>query len=185
MTADWSWQESIGRCALPSPLTFWYLKNKRTSEINWKNNQSRLVTVRTKEDLWRIYDYLELASNLSFGCDYSVFRKDSSPDWEDVSNANGGRLMFSVNESQMDDCWRSLLKFLVEEDLPQVNGVVVSKRKKRNRFAVWMTPTAEMEEISHVEKLVKKYVTYEISFEFVRHAFKRILEEDEASETSI
>merc|ERR1719228_409821 len=49
---------------LPTLLTFWYLKNENTSEVNWKQNQVAVVTVKCKEDFWFIHDYLKGASML-------------------------------------------------------------------------------------------------------------------------
>ena len=84
------------RSLLKYPLTYWYLKNEDKSYESWKFNQVKLVTVKTNEDLWKIYDYLELASKLNIGSDYSVFRHGILPDWEDSNNVDGGRWAFKV-----------------------------------------------------------------------------------------
>ena len=60
---------------LPRPLTFWYLKNENTREWNWKQNQVPLVTVKTEEDFWHIHNYMEQASKLDDGCDFSIFKQ--------------------------------------------------------------------------------------------------------------
>ena len=91
------------RSLLKYPLTYWYLKNKDKSYESWKFNQVKLVTVKTNEDLWKIYDYLELASKLKIGSDYSVFRHGILPDWEDSNNVDGGRWVIRVGDGSLDN----------------------------------------------------------------------------------
>jgi hypothetical protein len=116
---------------LPRPLTFWYLKNENTREWNWKQNQVPFITVKIEEDFWHIHNYLELASKLDDGCDYSVFKQGIFPDWEDRENMVGGRwILHAWNEEVLDNWWQKLVTVMVEEETSLVNGVVVSKRKK-------------------------------------------------------
>ena len=57
------------RSLLKCPLTYWFLKNEDKSYDSWKFNQVKLVMVKTNEDLWKIYNYLELASKLKRLCE--------------------------------------------------------------------------------------------------------------------
>jgi len=139
---------------LPTLLTFWYLKNDNTSEVNWKQNQVAVVTVKCKEDFWYIHDYLKGASMLEVGCDYSVFRQGISPDWEHEDNREGGRWILSVDKESLDNLWQRLIAVMVEEDMMLVTGVVVSRRKYGDKMAVWMRDAKE-EEVMMVGRIVK------------------------------
>merc|ERR1719369_1612909 len=141
---------------LPTLLTFWHLKNDNTSELNWKQNQVAVVTVKGKEDFWFIHDYLKGASMLDVGCDYSVFRQGISPDWEHEDNMEGGRWILSLdkNKESLDNLWQRLIAVMVEEDMMLVNGVVVSRRKYGDKMAVWMRSVKE-EEVMMVGRIVK------------------------------
>merc|ERR1719369_1636285 len=141
---------------LPTLLTFWHLKNDNTSELNWKQNQVAVVTVKCKEDFWFIHDYLKGASMLEVGCDYSIFRQGISPDWEHKDNMEGGRWILSVdkNTESLDNLWQRLITLMVEEDLMLVNGMVVSRRKYGDKMAVWMRNVKD-EEVIMVCNIVK------------------------------
>lgn len=41
---------------------------------------------------------------LSIGCDYSVFKSDIKPMWEDRANKDGGRWLIKDNKS-LDQYW--------------------------------------------------------------------------------
>ena len=155
---------------LPRPLTFWYLKNENTREWNWKQNLVPLVTVKTEEDFWHIHNYLELASKLNDGCDYSVFKQGIFPDWEDRENMEGGRwILHAGKEEVLDNWWQKLLTVMVEEDTNLVNGVVVSKRKKGDKMAAWLSSAGQSEEVMRVGRIVKDKLRVVDRFHFIVH----------------
>ena len=56
---------------------------------------------------------VKLASRLSAGHTYSVFKKGVVPDWEDKANVQGGRWMIYFDKNQrrgmLDDRWMEAL----------------------------------------------------------------------------
>jgi len=153
---------------LSIPLTFWYLKNENTQEWNWKHNQAPVVTVKSSEQFWSIYNYIELPSKLDDGCDYSVFKKGVSPDWEHRDNIKGGRWILAVKKGEsVDEMWQKLITLMLVEDmLVSVNGVVVSKRKsKGDRLAVWLRDDKD-DEVMKVGSFVKNMFKVEDRFQF-------------------
>ena len=138
---------------LTPPLTYWYQSNeaRRLYNDDWHQRQSPLVTVHTVEYLWHIHEYLKLVSQLEDGCDYSVFKYGIFPDWDHRENREGGRLIVKIGkERNIDQCWESILVFLVEENDMLVNGVVVSKRKKENKLVVWLHDVSQVEGVKRV-----------------------------------
>ena len=154
---------------LKRPLTFWYLKNENTREWNWKLNQVPLVTVKTQEDYWLIHNYLEVASKLDDGCDYSVFKQGIFPDWEHNENMDGGRWIITVDKVEvLDGWWQKLLTIMLEENM-LVNGVVVSKRRKGDKMAVWLRDASHQEEVMRVGRLVKDMLRIDGRVQFNVH----------------
>ena len=161
------------RNVLPQPLTFWYLRKENTQQWNWKQNQVPLVTVKTEEDFWHFHNYLELASKLDVGCDYSVFRQGIFPDWEDRENMSGGRWIINSEKEdkggKLDECWQILLTVMLEEHNGLVNGVVVSKRKNRDKMAAWLKDAGQSSEVIRVGRLVKDKLGVEGRIQFNVH----------------
>ena len=129
-----------------------------------------LVTVKTEEDFWHIHNYLELASKLDDGCEYSVFKQGIFPDWEDRENMEGGRWILHVGKEEvLDNWWQKLLTVMVEEETSLVNGVVVSKRKNGDKMAAWLSNSGQSEEVMRVGSLVKDKLRVVDRFQFIVH----------------
>jgi len=58
---------------LEDSWTFWYFKNDRTCD--WKDNLVQIATVSTVESFWSVFNRLKIASQLTQGCDYWLFKK--------------------------------------------------------------------------------------------------------------
>lgn len=48
---------------------------------------------------------------LRIGCNYSVFKSDISPMWEDKTNKNGGRWLIKDNNGLLDQYWIDIVIF--------------------------------------------------------------------------
>jgi len=154
---------------LLTPLTFWYLKNENTREWNWKHNQVPVVSVMNSEACWFIHNYIELPSRLDDGCDYSIFKQGISPDWEHKDNIKGGRWIRSVKKDEnLDDFWRKLTDLMLEEEM-LVNGVVVSKREKGDKMAVWLRDAREDDDVNRVGTLLKEKLKVDDKWGFRIH----------------
>ena len=64
---------------------------------------------------------VKLASRLSAGHTYSVFKKGVVPDWEDKANVQGGRWMIYFDKNQrrgmLDDRWMEALLMVLGDHL--------------------------------------------------------------------
>ncbi|XP_044803717.1 eukaryotic translation initiation factor 4E type 1B isoform X2 [Bubalus bubalis] len=85
----------------------WFFKNDRSRA--WQNNLHRVTKFNTVEDFWAIYNNIQLASKLSSGCDYALFKDGIKPMWEDSRNKRGGRWLVSLTKQQrhieLDHLW--------------------------------------------------------------------------------
>lgn len=143
--------------------TFWYHGNSKL--LTWDENFRELVSVGSVEDFWAVHNYLELASKLEPGCDYSFFRAGVRPDWEDPVNLGGGRWhicspLAARESGQLDLWWRELLLLLIggmaggyEEIL---NGVVVNIKNKQDKLAMWISESKDTSAVMGVGSLLKR-----------------------------
>ena len=137
---------------LTSTLTYWYLESKVESEIDWKDNLKKLVTVRPKKDLWEMHNYLELCSNLEVGCAYFVFKQGVLPDWSTEENAHGGRwVSWESDRKKLNDKWHKLLAMFTTEPSRLINGIVVTKKKWKSTLAVWVKDADDIKELDKIK----------------------------------
>lgn len=102
-------------CTAKHPLrnqwTLWYLDNDRNK--SWEEKQNEISTFDTVEDFWNLYNMIKYASELQPGNDYSLFKQNIRPMWEDAANANGGRWILSMHTQQelnnLDDLWLNVV----------------------------------------------------------------------------
>jgi len=147
---------------LQNSWTLWFFKNDKNR--NWEDNQRSIITFNTVEDFWALYNHIELASKLSAGCDYSLFKEGVKPMWEDDKNRRGGRWVINLNKSQratfLDNFWLEVMLCLIGEAFDDhskhVNGAVVSVRTKGDKIGMWLGDSNASESIITVGKKFKE-----------------------------
>ena len=82
------------------------------------------------------------------------------PDWEDPANLPGGRWIVRRDREQLDEAWLELLFYLLGEHsghslAREVNGVVVSARKKGDKVAVWLGDARHLAAVVDVGREVR------------------------------
>ncbi|CAF0792423.1 unnamed protein product [Didymodactylos carnosus] len=65
------------------------------------------------EDFWATINHLRPPSQLTFECDYYLFRSDIPPLWESPTNNGGGRWLLSVPQYIADRYWDETLLALI------------------------------------------------------------------------
>ncbi|XP_019901221.1 eukaryotic translation initiation factor 4E-1A isoform X2 [Esox lucius] len=106
----------------------------------------------------RLYNHIQLSSNLISGCDYSLFKDGIEPMWEDERNKRGGRWLITLSKQQrradLDRFWLETLLCLVGEAFDDhsddVCGAVVNIRTKGDKLAIWTTDYDNKEAITHI-----------------------------------
>lgn len=147
---------------LQNAWTLWFYKNDKTK--TWEANQREIITFSTVEDFWALYNHIELASRLSAGCDYSLFKEGIKPMWEDEKNRKGGRWLINLEKkhrsSSLDNFWLEVVLCLIgetfESDSVLVNGAVVNVRTKGDKLAMWLCETKPQDSIVKIGQKLKK-----------------------------
>nr|XP_014332724.1 PREDICTED: eukaryotic translation initiation factor 4E type 1B [Bos mutus] len=120
----------------------WFFKNDRSRA--WQNNLHRVTKFNTVEDFWAIYNNIQLASKLSSGCDYALFKDGIKPMWEDSRN----------------NLWLETLLCLIGESFgehsQEVCGAVINIRAKGDKIAVWTREAENQEGVLHIGRVYKE-----------------------------
>lgn len=92
--------------------TLWYYEPDRNK--SWEDNQNQVSTFNTVEDFWSLFTHIKQPSEVKIGSDYSLFKDNIRPMWEDKANKNGGRWMITMNRGQrpeLDRYWIDTVSF--------------------------------------------------------------------------
>ncbi|XP_032839618.2 eukaryotic translation initiation factor 4E type 1B isoform X1 [Tyto alba] len=90
--------ESLGKHPLQNRWALWFFKNDKSKM--WQANLRLVTKFSTVEDFWALYNHIQLASKLTSGCDYSLFKDGIEPMWEDNQNKRGGRWLITLAKQQ-------------------------------------------------------------------------------------
>jgi len=163
-------KELMVKHPLQNRWSLWFFKNDKTK--NWAANLRQITTFDSVEDFWSIYNHIQLASKLSVGCDYSLFKEGVQPMWEDDRNRMGGRWLVNLSKNQrstdLDRIWLETLLCLIGEafgeDSDQVCGAVINIRPKGDKLAVWTQFADKQESVMHIGKMFKERLTLPTKF---------------------
>jgi len=131
----------------------WYCKQDRSKE--WEECLKEVASFDTVEDFWALYNHIQLASGLSWGSDYYLFKEGIRPMWEDTQNVEGGRWLIQVDKSRrnelLDHYWLELLMAVIGEQFDDygeyICGLVINVRQKGDKVSLW-TRDATKEDIN-------------------------------------
>ncbi|XP_016013908.2 eukaryotic translation initiation factor 4E type 1B isoform X2 [Rousettus aegyptiacus] len=102
----------------------WFFKNDRSRA--WQDNLHLVTKFDTVEDFWAVYSHIQLASKLSSGCDYALFK-----------------LLCLIGES-------------FEEYSREVCGAVINIRTKGDKIAVWTREAENQTGVLHIGRVYKE-----------------------------
>ncbi|QPG75349.1 hypothetical protein FOA43_002702 [Brettanomyces nanus] len=147
---------------LNSKWTLWYTKPAVDNSESWADLLKPIVSFNTVEEFWGVYHAVPKAADLPMKSDYHLFRDDIKPEWEDKTNAEGGKWSCQIRSKKADihDLWtRSLLSVIGETIEPdeqnEVNGVVLNVRKNGFRIGLW-TKTCNRAALKPIGERFKK-----------------------------
>ncbi|XP_027018095.1 eukaryotic translation initiation factor 4E-1A isoform X5 [Tachysurus fulvidraco] len=144
--------------------------NQITSNTEEEQNEAAGQEIVNPEDYIkhplqnRLYNHIQLSSNLMSGCDYSLFKDGIEPMWEDERNKRGGRWLITLTKQQrradLDRFWLETLLCLVGEAFDDhsddVCGAVVNVRTKGDKIAIWTTDYENKDAIVHIGRVYKE-----------------------------
>ncbi|XP_028627992.1 eukaryotic translation initiation factor 4E type 1B [Grammomys surdaster] len=140
----------------------WFFKNDRSRA--WQDNLQLVTKFNTVEDFWAMYSHVKLASKLSSGCDYALFKEGIQPMWEDSRNKRGGRWLLSIAKQQrhleLDRLWLETLLCLLGDSFKEysreVCGAVVNIRTKGDKIALWTSEAEDKVGVMHIGQIYKE-----------------------------
>lgn len=102
----------------------------------------------------------DMLSNFS---DYSIFKDNIQPCWEDINNKNGSRIMIllSKNNYNANFIWINITNYIINSNIKNINGVVINIREKVDKIGIWLNNN-----ITSNELMVLKKDINDILFEF-------------------
>ncbi|XP_053422202.1 eukaryotic translation initiation factor 4E type 1B [Nycticebus coucang] len=147
---------------LQNRWALWFFKNDRSRA--WQDNLHLVTKFDTVEDFWAMYSHIQLASKLSSGCDYALFKDGIEPMWEDSRNKRGGRWLISLakqqRHSELDRLWLETLLCLIGESFgehsKEVCGAVINIRTKGDKIAVWTREAENQSSVLHIGRIYKE-----------------------------
>ncbi|XP_076993838.1 eukaryotic translation initiation factor 4E type 1B [Tamandua tetradactyla] len=147
---------------LQNRWALWFFKNERSRA--WRDNLKLVTKFDTVEDFWAMYSHIQLASKLSSGCDYALFKDGIEPMWEDSRNKRGGRWLVSLakqqRHSELDRLWLETLLCLIgesfEEHSREVCGAVINIRAKGDKIAVWTREAENQAGVLYIGRVYKE-----------------------------
>ncbi|KAF0986507.1 hypothetical protein HZS_7324, partial [Henneguya salminicola] len=130
---------------LQQQWSFWF--NKRIRNQGFGTKLEKVDVTRTVEEFWSLYNNIHHPSELQHCEDYSFFKHNVSPQWEDPKNENGGRWIFSIpikvveKDKLEKDIYLHLLLILIGDTFGQdteiINGITCGVRKDELKFNIW------------------------------------------------
>lgn len=120
----------------------------------WSESQRLVHEFGTAEDFWCMFHYSYAPSKLE-NVDYSLFKKDVTPAWEDPAFKNGGRWVVKlekVKAQSLDELWLSLSLALIGEAFVEhggelVYGAIVSVRSRASKIALWLSAAKDEKKV--------------------------------------
>jgi len=151
----------------------WYCKQDRSKD--WEDCLKEVASFDTVEDFWALYNHIQLASGLSWGSDYYLFKEGIRPMWEDPHNIEGGRWLIVVDRNRradlLDHYWLELLMAVIGEQFDdhgeQVCGLVINIRQKGDKVSLWTKDATKEEVIRRIGQVAKQKlgIAEQISYE--------------------
>ncbi len=138
---------------LKGKWTYWYSPRGKNSKPdaskNYESNLTKLGDISTLEEFFSYYCFIKKPSEIPVDHKVIFFRKDHKPCWEDWPR--GGCWILQVkkkeNAHQYNLKWERLIFALISEEIdPNVIGLVLSVRQKKNLIEIWLKDSQEEDE---------------------------------------
>jgi len=140
----------------------WYCKQDRSKE--WEECLKEVAGFDTVEDFWALYNHIQLASGLSWGSDYYLFKEGIRPMWEDPHNIEGGRWLITVDKNRrnelLDHYWLELLMAVIGEQFDDfgeyICGLVINVRQKGDKVSLWTRDSSKEDVNRRIGQVAKQ-----------------------------
>lgn len=150
--------ESLIKHPLQNSWTLWYYDHEKGK--TWEACQHQITTFDTVEDFWSLYNHIKQPLEIKNGNDYSLFKNNIRPMWEDEQNKNGGRWIINLQKffrhNELDKLWLEVILCLIGEAFDyseDICGAVVNVRPSRHKIAIWTSNNNKQRILSIGKKL--------------------------------
>ncbi|CAM0142011.1 eukaryotic translation initiation factor 4E [Umbelopsis sp. WA50703] len=149
---------------LHNEWTLWFDNpGKKANVQSWSQNLKEIVTFKTIEDFWAVFNNIIKVSRLDISSNYHLFKKGIRPEWEDPANESGGKFSVQLPKNRtgeaINDLWLYTLLACIGEQLPnenEITGAVVSVRKVFFRISLWTRSSDNKEVLEAIGKKLKE-----------------------------
>jgi len=144
----------LAKHPLENSWTLWFFKEEKDKD--WIECYKKVASFDTVEDFWALYNFILPPTKLAMKCEYSIFKEGIQPMWEDPRNLKGGRWVFSAppRSNNLDKWWMEMLMGLVGEQFGEfsadVNGIVLQRRSRNDRLAIWVSDTNNLASVKTI-----------------------------------
>jgi len=152
---------------------------------SWEGSQTVCFRTETVENFWRGYrQSLRITRHHPVNCDYSLFRDNITPAWEDAFNENGGRWTYNVERRHsnitnismpqlIEELWLDVMLCLIGEGFDpygeSIAGGVCGIRANRNpgvnksdhmgaKIHIWTKNASDTETNTAIGKILKECI---------------------------
>jgi len=124
------------------------------NDASWSEGQRKAHEFNTAEDFWCMIHNQHPPSKLG-NSDYSLFRHQVTPAWEDPAFKRGGRWIVKLDKLKtetLDELWVLLCMAWIGEGFADyggdaVCGAIVSARNRGSKAALWLSESARVERV--------------------------------------
>lgn len=158
--------------------TLWYDSKKTVKGDDWEASLVHINTIHTVEEFWVMHNHTKRPSSIEIGANYHFFREGVKPMWEDDTNRNGGKWIFTFSSKEdiarLDQVWEDVLLAVIGEcldDGDEICGLVLGKRKSQTKIALWTRGKDNLEELQRIAKVLRREGKLEgsIALEYFPH----------------
>ncbi|CAO3649155.1 unnamed protein product [Mucor hiemalis] len=115
---------------LQNTWTLWFDNpGKKANATSWADNLKEIISVDTVEDFWSTFNNVAKVNHLGPNSNYHLFKQGIRPEWEDESNAEGGKFGIQFPKNKAGDAinhyWMNLLLAVIGEQFATHEEIVV------------------------------------------------------------
>lgn len=135
-----------------------------------------------------MYNNIYTVEEIMPNTDYMLFRKGIRPEWEDISNREGGKWVVTlpIEEDMEEECslaWLKSLTTLISgqiefEEQEAINGIVLSVREKHLRLSLWCSEAKDISVLKKIGKRFKNWCGFHDKFKFKFMLHEKALKHD-------
>ncbi|KAJ6667828.1 hypothetical protein lerEdw1_016149 [Lerista edwardsae] len=118
--------EPFSKHPLQNRWVLWFFKNDKSK--TWQENLRLVTKFDTVEDFWALYSHIQLASKLTSGCDYSLFK-----------------LLCLIGE-------------MFDDYSDDICGAVINIRAKGDKIAIWTREAENRDGVIHIGRVYKEHL---------------------------